>query len=68
MLAGGVRCVSGEQVRPRQRRKDADTQTAWTMGQHNDSGVWRRFCTRLPNQQDEEHGTRDSILEYSLEC
>ena len=30
MLAGGVRCVSDEQVRHRQPRKDADTQTAWT--------------------------------------
>ena len=41
MLSGGVRCVSDEQVRHRQRRKDAAAQTAWTKGQHTDSGIWR---------------------------
>ena len=40
MLSGGVRCVSDEQVRHRQRRKDAAAQTAWTKGQHTDSGIW----------------------------
>ena len=41
VLVGEVRCVSDEQVRHQQRRKDADTQTAWTKGQHTDSGIWR---------------------------
>ena len=41
VLAGGVRCVSDEQLRHRQRRKNANTQTAWTKRQHTDSGTWR---------------------------
>ena len=45
MLAGGVRCVPDEPVRHRQRRKDADTQTAWTQGQHADSGICGAFRT-----------------------
>ena len=45
MFAGVVRCVSDEQVRHRQRRKDADTtQTAWTKFRET-------VCTCLPNQQ-----------------
>ena len=59
VLAGGVRCVSDEQMRYRQRRKDADTQTAWTKGQHTDSGIWSEMSVvhALPNQQEQESGT-----------
>ena len=65
MLAGGVRCVSGEQVRHRQRRKDANIQIVWTKGQHTDSRILERICcTCLPSQQEEESGTYDSVLEH----
>ena len=43
VLADGVHCASDEQVRHRQRRKDADTHTAWTKGQHSDSGIWGEY-------------------------
>ena len=35
-------CVPDEQVRRRQRRKDAATQTAWPKGQHTYSGMRRK--------------------------
>ena len=38
-LAGAVLCVSDEQVRHRQRRKDTAAQTTRTKGQHTDSGI-----------------------------
>ena len=39
-LDAGVRCVFDEQMRHRPRRKDTDTHTAWTKGQHAESGIW----------------------------
>ena len=41
MLAGGFRRVLDEQVRHRQRRKDADTQTART-------GIWEKYVLATP--------------------
>ena len=64
---GGVRCVSDEPMRHRQRRKDADTQDCMDEGtRHRFWDLERRCRTRLPNQQEEGSWTHDSILEYSM--
>ena len=41
VLAGGIRCISDEQMRRRQRRKDAAAEAARPKGQHSDPGIWR---------------------------
>ena len=66
MLSGGVRCVSDEQVRHRQRRKDAAAQTAWTKGQHTILEFGENILYMLAKPP--RGVKRNSIVEYSLEC